>query len=176
MSWRQIQIFFLTVVLLFLKLVGKMIDLFHYIRCFPKFKNLLDYHISLNFNCTYFENMENSNGVVFYFFLRITLEEAENPSFCSLYISESAGRNKICMFSEVISLKKKISHFTLWTLWFVLCISCCFISKYSMPCRCGTMSLSVRLFTIQVNSKEVKLHCVLSSDLVTLLDVSDLGL
>lgn len=97
--------FFLIVVLLFLKLVGKMIDLFPYIPCSPKFKNLLEYHISLNFNCTYFDNMENSNGVCLYLFLRINLEGAENPSFCSLYTSESAGRNKICRVSEVISLK-----------------------------------------------------------------------
>lgn len=155
-----------------------MIDLFHYIHCFPKFKNILEYHISLNFNCIYFDNMENSNDVVFYLFLRIALEGAENPSFCSFYISESAGRNKICEISEVISLKKKTqnSHFTLWTLWFALCISSCFISKHSMSCRCGTMSLSVRLATIQVNPRDGNLNCVLSSGLVIPLDVLDLCL
>lgn len=89
-----------------------MIDLFHYNHCFLKFKNLLEHHISLNFNHIYFGNMENSNGVVFYLFLRITLEGAENPSCCSPYISESTGRNKICRISEVICWKKKnlISH------------------------------------------------------------------
>lgn len=90
-----------------------MIDLFHYNHCFLKFKNLLEYHISFNFNHIYFENTENSNGVVFYLFLRITSEGAENPSCCSPYSSESAGRNKICRISEVICWEKKKSHFTL---------------------------------------------------------------
>lgn len=48
--------------------------LFHYINCFPKCKNLLEYHISLNFICSYFDNMGNSDGVVFFLFLRIASE------------------------------------------------------------------------------------------------------
>lgn len=113
----------------------------------------ISWYISLNWNCIYFDNMEYFNGVVFYLFLRLTLVSRSN----------------------LLKKKKKISFHTV-NLMVCLCISSCFISKHSMSCRCGTMSLSVRLFTVQVNPRDGNLNCVLNCDLFIPLDVLDLYL
>lgn len=128
--------------------------MFIYFITFITFRNLkISWYISLNLNCIYFDNMEYFSSVVFYLFLRLTLDSR----------------------SDLLKKKKKNPFHTV-NLMVCLCISSCFIRKHSISCRCGTMSLSVRLFTVQVNPRDCNFNCVLNGGLFIPLDVFDLYL